>query len=35
MKLAIGTAQFGNNYGIANSIGKIDESKKKKNFRLL
>ncbi len=30
MKLAIGTAQFGNNYGIANSIGKIDESEQKK-----
>ena len=30
MKLAIGTAQFGSNYGIANRIGKIEESEQKK-----
>lgn len=30
MKLAIGTAQFGNKYGIANSTGKIEHSEQKK-----
>ena len=27
MKLALGTAQFGQNYGVANTIGYIDEKK--------
>lgn len=34
MKLALGTAQFGLNYGVANSIGKVTKSKAKKIMTL-